>query len=329
MECAEHMKAVTYAEYGSADVLHVDDVEQPAPKDDEILVRVRAASINALDLHSMRGTPFLARLAFGLRKPKTGRIGVDVSGVVEGVGKGVTQFRSGDEVFGVCRGAFAEYVCGPESRFVNKPANVSFEQAAAVPIAAITVLQGLRDKGKVHAGQKVLISGAGGGVGTFAVQIAKVFGAEVTAVTRTANIEKLRAIGADHVIDYTRDDFTKRSERYDLVFDVGVNRSVSDLKRALTTKGTWLFVGGPGSGSMLRSMGVVFRALAQSPFVSQNFRIVPARATKDDLNVLREFLEAGKIKPVIDRTYRLADVAEAMRHLASGTVCGKLVITVP
>src|SRR4029079_7802587 len=327
MACAERMKAITYSENGSADVLRVDEIERPVPKDNEVLIRIRAASINALDLHLMRGIPVPASIA-RLWRPKLGRPGVDVAGQVEAVGKTVTQFVPGDQVFGVSRGAFAEYVCGVETRFVSKPANVSFEQAAAVPIAAITALQGLRDKGRVQAGQKVLINGAGGGVGTFAVQIAKLFGAEVTAVTRTNNVERVRALGADHVIDYNRDDFTKGSKRYDVIFDLAVKNSVSDLKRALTKNGTWLFVGGVTAGSMLRPFGVLLKALAQSPFISQKFLLVPARANKDDLNVLRGYLDTGTVIPLIDRTYPLTDTANAMRHFASGTVCGKVVITV-
>lgn len=320
------MKAITYSQHGSADVLHVDEIERPVPKDDEVLIRVHAASINALDKHLMRGIPLPAPIA-RLRRVKVRQPGVDVSGQIEAVGKMVTQFRPGDEVFGVARGSFAEYVCGVESRFVSKPANVSFEQAAAVPIAAITALQGLRDKGKVQEGQRVLINGAGGGVGTFAVQIAKLFGADVTAVTRTSNVERVRAIGADHVIDYNREDFTKGGQRYDVIFDLAVNNSVSDLKRALTKNGTWLFVGGVTAGSILRPFGVLLKALVQSPFVSQNFLLVPARANKDDLNVLRGYLETGAVTPLIDSTYPLADVADAMRHFAGGSVCGKVVIT--
>jgi NADPH:quinone reductase and related Zn-dependent oxidoreductases len=262
-----------------------------------------------------------------LRKPKIGRLGVDVAGVVEAAGKAVTQFHPGDEVFGVCRGAYAEYACGPASQLVSKPHNVSFEQAAAVPVAGITALQGLRDRAKVEAGQKVVINGAGGGVGTFAVQIAKAMRAEVTGVTRTSNVDTIRAIGADRVVDYTRENFTKRSERFDVIFDVGLTHSVAELKRALTKSGTCVFVGGPTGGSMFSSFVVVLKALAQSPFISQSFKIVPARANKEDLDVLREFLAAEQIKPVIDTTYPLSELAEAMRHFADGSVCGKIVIT--
>lgn len=323
------MKAASYTEYGSADVVRLKDVERPEPTDDEVLIRVCAASVNAYDCHFMHGEPRAMRLATGLRRPKDGRLGVDVAGRVETAGKNVTEFKPGDEVFGVSRGAFAEYACPSASRLALKPANVSFEQAAATPIAGITALQGLRDKGEIKPGQKVLINGAGGGVGTFAVQIAKLLGAEVTAVTSTKNLELVRSLGADHTVDYTREDFTRAGKRYDAILDMGANRSWSDIRRSLTSDGKWLFVGAVASRGWLRPLGTLVKALAQSPFVSQKVQLVPARVTRDDLVVMSEFLEAGKIKPAIEKTYSLADVAQALRHVEEGLARGKVVITIP
>jgi NADPH:quinone reductase-like Zn-dependent oxidoreductase len=323
------MKAASYTEYGSADVVRLKDVERPVPKDDEVLIRVCAASVNAYDCHFMHGEPRAMRLATGLRRPKDGRLGVDVAGRVETAGKNVTEFKPGDEVFGVSRGAFAEYACPSASRVALKPLNVSFEQAAATPIAGITALQGLRDKGEIKPGQKVLINGAGGGVGTFAVQIAKLLGAEVTAVTSTKNLELVRSLGADHTVDYTREDFTSAGKRYDAILDVGANHSWSDIRRSLTNDGKWLFVGAVASRGWLRPLGTLVKALAQSPFVSQKVQLVPARVTRDDLVVMSEFLKAGKIKPAIEKTYSLADVAHALRHVEQGHARGKVVITIP
>jgi len=245
------MRAIRYSEYGSPDVLRVMELEKPAPKDDEILVRIRAASVNPLDWHFMRGTPYFIRIGGGLRRPKTGRLGVDAAGQVEAVGKNVTSFRPGDEVFGACKGAFAEYACASESRVVGKPANLTFEQSAAVPVAALTALQALRDRGQVRPGQKVLINGAAGGVGTFAVQIARTLGAEVTGVCSTKNVEMVRSIGANHVVDYTQADFTKSGQRYDLILDSAGNHSLTACRRALTTEGTLVMVGGPDNGRWL------------------------------------------------------------------------------
>ncbi len=322
------MKAASYTEYGSADVVRLTDVERPVPTDDEVLIRVCAASVNAYDCHFMHGEPRAMRLATGLRRPKDGRLGVDVAGRVETVGKNVTEFKPGDEVFGVSRGAFAEYACPSASRLALKPLNVSFEQAAATPIAGCTALQALRDKGQIKPGQKVLINGAGGGVGTFAVQIAKLLGAEVTAVTSTKNLELVRSLGADHTVDYTREDFTRAGKRYDAILELGANHSWSDIRRSLTSDGKWLFVGAVATRGWLRPLGTLVKALAQSPFVSQKIQLVPARVTRDDLVVMSEFLEAGKIEPAIEKTYSLADVAQALRHVEQGHAGGKVVITI-
>jgi len=280
-----------------------------------------------MDRHFMRGEPYLMRMMTGLRKPKIARLGVDVAGTVETVGMNVTEFRAGDEVFGVCRGTFAEYGCGSETRFANKPSNVSFEQAAAVPVAAVTALQGLRDKGKIQPGQRVLVNGAGGGVGTFAVQFARLFGAEVTAVTSTRNLEMVRGIGANHVVDYTQEDFTRNGERYDVIFDLAANHPLSDLTRALTDGGAWLPVGAVTKGGWLRPLTSLLKAAVRSLFVSQKVLVVSGRVNKDDLLVLKRFLEEGKVTPVIDRRYQLRDVPEAMRYLEEGRVGGKIVIT--
>jgi len=322
------MKAVSCTEYGSADVVRLTEVDRPVPKDDEVLIRVCAASVNALDYHSMHGQPSAMRLATGLRKPKDSRLGVDLAGRVEAVGKSVTQFNPGDEVFGVGRGAFAEYTCAAVSRLALKPPSISFEQAAAIPVAGITALQGLRDRGEIKPGQKVLINGAGGGVGTFAVQIAKTLGANVTAVTSTKNLDMVRSLGADFVIDYLRDDFTKSGQRYDAILDMGATHSWPDIRRALTSDGRWLLVGAVTSEGWLRPMGTLLKAIAQSPFVSQKSRIVPARVTAGDLVVMGGYVEAGKIKPEIEKTYSLADAAHALRHVEEGRARGKVVITI-
>ncbi len=321
------MKAIIYTEYGPADVLRFVEVAKPSPRDDEVLIRVRAASVNPLDWHFMRGMPYLVRMYTGLRKPKTGRLGVDLAGQVEAVGKNVTQFQPGDEVFGTCRGAFGEHVCASEGALVLKPANLTFEQAAAVPVAATSALQGLRDKGKIQRGQKVLINGAAGGVGTFAVQIAKVFGAEVTGVCSTRNMEMVRSIGAHHVMDYTKEDFTKSAQRYDLIFDSAGNHSLSDCRRALTAEGTLVLVGGPDEGRWLAPLTGPLRAVVLSQFVSQKLLPFLAHLSKDDLIVMRDLLEAGKVVPVIDRSYPLSDVPDAIRYLEEGHARGKVVIT--
>jgi len=322
------MKAVVYRSYGAPDVLGLEEIEKPAAGDDQVLVKVRAASVNPLDWHYMRGTPYLVRMGTGLRRPKDARLGVDVAGQVETVGRNVTRFRPGDEVFGVARGAFAEYVSASETKLALKPANLTFERAAAVPIAAFTALQGLRDKGRIQPGQKVLINGAAGGVGTFAVQIAKAFGAEVTGVCSTRNVEMVRSIGADHVIDYTRGDFTRSGPSYDLILDSVGNHSLSDLRRVLTPEGTLVLVGGPDKGHWLGPLADVLEAVVLSRFVSQKILPFLAHSSKDDLIVMKELLETGKVTPVIDRSYSLRDVPEAIRYLEEGHARGKVVIAV-
>ena len=321
------MKAIVYTEYGPPEVLQFTEVAKPTPKDDEVLIRIHAASLNPLDWHFMRGSPYAMRIAAGLRRPKVTRLGVDVSGQVEAVGRNVPQFQPGDAVFGTCRGAFAEYGCASAGALVLKPANITFEQAAAVPVAAISALQGLRDKGQLQRGQKVLINGAAGGVGTFAVQIAKVFGADVTGVCSTRNRDMVRTIGARHVIDYTAEDFTRSGQRYDLIFDTVGNHSLSDCRRALTPGGTLVLVGGPDKGRWLGPLTGMLKAAVLSRFVSQKLLPFLAHLSKDDLIVMRELLEAGKVAPVIDRTYPLSEVPNAIRYLEEGHARGKVVIT--
>ena len=321
------MKAIVYCDYGSPDVLKVEDIEKPAPGDDQVLVRVRAASVNPLDWHYMRGTPYFMRLGAGLRKPKVTRLGVDFAGTVEAVGRNVNRFKPGDEVFGGRTGAFAQYVLVREDRAVAlKPANLTFEQAASVGVAAITALQGLRDKGQIQPGQKVLINGASGGVGTFAVQIAKSLGADVTGVCSTRNVDMVRSIGADHVIDYTKEDFTKSAERYDLILDNVGNHSLLESRRVLNPKGKYIMVGGP-AGRWIDPLPRAISALVLSRFVSQDIRLFLADLNQADLNILRDLMQAGKVTPVIDRRYRLTDVPEAIRYLEQGHARGKVVIT--
>ncbi|HEU5248282.1 MAG TPA: NAD(P)-dependent alcohol dehydrogenase [Candidatus Udaeobacter sp.] len=325
------MKAVVYCDYGSPDVLKLEDVEKPSPGDDELLIKVHAASVNPLDWHRMRGTPYLMRKDAGLRKPKATRLGVDFAGTVEAVGKSVTQFKPGDEVFGGRTGAFAQYVCVRESRAVaRKPSSVSFEEAASVPIAGITALQSLRDKGKVEAGQKVLINGASGGVGTFAVQIAKSFGADVTGVCSTRNLDLVRSIGADHVIDYTKEDFTQGERRYDVIFDNVANRWMSECLRVLKPKGIYVVIGGGSANEqgLIGAMAKPIKAKLLSPFVSQKIGTMLAELNQKDLNFLAEMMQSGQMKPVIDRTYKLSEVPDAVRYLEQGHARGKVVIAV-
>jgi NADPH:quinone reductase-like Zn-dependent oxidoreductase len=321
------MRAIVYHEYGSPDVLELRDIDEPVVTDDGVLVRVHAASVNPYDWHFMRGTPYLVRLMAGLTKPKTARLGVDVAGVVEAVGSNVKQFRAGDEVFGSSKGAFAEHVCTSERALVLKPANVTFEQAAAVPVAAFTALQGLRDKGRIQRGHKVLINGAAGGVGTFAVQIAKWFGADVTGVCSTRNVDMVRSIGADHVIDYTQEDFTHSGQRYDLMFDAAGNHSLSDNRRVLESRGTLVMVGGSPKGNWLGPLLPALEAIVISRFVGHTLALLLAKGSKEDLIILRGLLEAGTVTPVIDRTYPLSEVPEAIRYLEQGHARGKVVIT--
>ena len=324
------MKAIVHCEYGGPEVLTLVDVEKPAPADNQVLVKVRAASVNPLDL-TIRG-PLLLRPMFGMRKPKDTRLGVDYAGTVEAVGKNVTQFKPGDEVFGGKNGAIAEYVCVLADRsVVLKPANMTFEQAASVPVAAITALQGLRDKGKIRAGQKVLINGASGGVGTFAVQIAKSFGAEVTGVCSTRNVDLVRSIGADRVIDYTKEDFTKTDQRYDLIFDLVGNHSFSERRRILNPNGICVMagVGGAGwhDGMGMRLVGEL-NAYVRSRFVNEKFVAYIAEFNKKDMMVLADLMQGGKLTPVIDKTYKLSETPEALRYLETGHARGKVVINV-
>jgi NADPH:quinone reductase-like Zn-dependent oxidoreductase len=336
------MKAVVYSRYGPPDVLQINEVEKPVPQDNEVLLKVCAASVNPLDEGLMKGG---GRLVTGLLQPKGVRLGVDVAGKVEAVGRSVTQFKLGDAVFGACirdlqasalrvwipQGGFAEYACANESALVMKPDNVTFEQAAAAPVAAFTALQGLRlgglgDEGQFQPGQKVLINGAAGGVGTFAVQIAKSFGAEVTGVSSTRNVDMVRSIGADHIIDYTHENFTKSDQRYNLIFDCIGNHSLSACRRVLNPKGTYVMVGERSGRGMLGILSRLVAALVLSRFVDQKLVTFLARPKKEDLTIMRELMAAGKVKPVIDRRYGLSEVSEAIRYLAKGHARGKVVI---
>jgi NADPH:quinone reductase-like Zn-dependent oxidoreductase len=322
------MKAIVYCDYGAPDVLRLETIAKPVCADDQVLIRVRAASVNPLEWHYMRGTPYVGRvMGMGLRKPKVTRLGVDVAGQVEAAGPKVAQFKPGDEVFGSARGALAEYVCSSEAGLVLKPDNVTFEQAASVPVAAVTALQGLRDKGKVTPGQRVLINGASGGVGTFAVQIAKALGAHVTGVCSTRNVEMVRSLGADRVIDYTREDFTKSEARYDVILDMVASHSFLESRRVLNPGGIYVLVGGP-SGRWIAPLDRAIAAKVLSWFVSQRMAMMLANLNKDDLGVLRDFMQAGKVKPVVDRTYTLNQVPEALRYLEAGHARGKVVIAV-
>jgi NADPH:quinone reductase-like Zn-dependent oxidoreductase len=322
------MKAIVYRCYGGTDVLKLEQIAKPTPADDRVLVKVHAASVNPLDWHYMQGKPYIMRPMAGVGKPDSILMGADFAGIVEAVGKNVTRFKPGDEVFGDRDGAFGEYVSARENgAMALKPRNISMEQAAAVPIAGITALQALRDKGKVQPGQKVLINGASGGVGTFAVQIAKSYGADVTGVCSTRNVEMVRSIGADHVIDYTKEDFTKGSVRYDLIIDNVGNHTLSELRRVLTPKGSLVSVGGPSDNRWLGPLTTSIDAYFVSPFVTQKLVFMLADANQDDLNVLRILIEAGKLAPVIDRHYKLAETPQAIAYLEQGHARGKIVIT--
>jgi NADPH:quinone reductase-like Zn-dependent oxidoreductase len=322
------MQAIVSSKYGSPDQLELIETDKPALDPDGVLVRVHAASVNPYDWHEMRGDPYFGRLmGLGLRKPNHPGRGLDAAGQVEAVGENVTELRPGDEVFGTSHGSFAEYVCGPELKFASKPARLSFAEAAAIPVAGVTALLALRDRGELQAGQKVLINGAAGGVGTFAVQIAKALGAEVTGVCSTRNLELVRSIGADHVVDYTVDDFTRNGQQYDLILDTVGNRSFRDLRRATTAKGTIVVAGG-GGGKLFGPITQIVRALVLSPLVSQSVRVVMGNVGKDDLVFLKGLVDEGKVTPVIDRTYPLSETAEAVRYLEARHARGKVVITV-
>jgi NADPH:quinone reductase-like Zn-dependent oxidoreductase len=324
------MKAIVYCDYGLTN-LKLEDVEKPTPNDDQILIKVRAASVNPYDWHFVEGTPKIMRvMGVGLRKPKDTRLGVDFAGTVEAVGKNVTQFKPGDDVFGGKGGAFAEYVCRrAQGAVALKPVNITFEQAAAVNIAGITALQALRDKAKVQPGQKVLINGASGGVGTFAVQIAKSFGADVTGVCSTRNVDLVRSLGADHVIDYTKEDFAKGAERYDVILDNVPNHSLSECRHILSPKGKYVMIGGggPNDSRWVGPFGRVIHALILSPFFSQEMGMMMADPSQKDLTVLGDMMQSGKVKAIIDRTYKLSEVPAAIAYLEQGHARGKVVIT--
>ncbi len=318
------MKAIVYTKYGSPDVLQLKDVEKPTPNDNEVLIKIHAASVNAYDWHFLTADIFLIRLmGGGLLKPKNTRLGADIAGRVEAVGRNVKQFQPDDEVFGMVRGGFAEYACAPENALALKPANSSFEEAAAVPMAAVTALQGLRDTGQIQPGQKVLINGASGGVGTFAVQIAKSFGAQVTAVCSTRNLDQARSLGADHVIDYTKEDFTQSEQQYDLILAANGYHSLSAYQRALAPKGIYVMAGG--------TMAQIFQAMLLGSWMSKSggkkMGGVSAKSSQKDLVILKGLVEAGKVVPVIDRRYPLSETAEALRYLGEGHARGKIVIT--
>lgn len=322
------MKAIVQDSYGSADVLRLRDVATPVPGDDDVLIRVRAAGVDQGVWHLMTGLPYLTRaFGYGLKKPKNGIRGRDVAGVVEVTGKNIAGFRPGDEVYGTCEGSFAEYVCAQEARLAPKPANLSFAQAAAVPISAGTALQGLRDSGRLQSGQDVLVIGAAGGVGTYAVQLAKAFGAHVTGVCSTGKTDLVRSIGADDVIDYRREDFADAGKQYDLILDTAGNRPLSVLRRALKPRGTLVIVGGEGGGKWTGGFERALRAAALSPFVGQQLKGLIASERTEDLRFLTGLIEAGKVRPVIDRTYALADAPAAIGHLRDGSARGKIVIT--
>jgi NADPH:quinone reductase-like Zn-dependent oxidoreductase len=323
------MKAIVRHRYGPPEVLELQEIDKPSFKDDEVLVRIRATSVNPADWHSMTGTPYIARLAFGLTKPKPRRLGIDFAGTVEAAGRNVKQFQPGDDVFGATSEAFAEYVCVAEDGpVVPKPVSLTFEQAASVPVAALTALQGLRDHGHIQHGQKVLINGASGGVGTFAVQIAKSFGAEVTGVCSTRNVDVVRSIGADHVIDYTHEDFTRSDHRYDLMIDIAGNRSWSECKRVLNPQAILVVVGGPKTNRLIGPLGHLAGVRLAASRSSQKVALFVTKVNKPDMVVLQDLLEAGRVRPVIDRCHELSDVADALRYLGEGHAQGKIVIAV-
>ena len=322
------MKAIVYHKYGSSKVLKLQEVDIPKVGDDEVLLKVHVVAINPFDWHMMRGTPYFMRLQTGLFKPKNSRLGNDLSGRIEAVGKNVTEFQRGEEVFGGSNGALSEYVCASPNALIQKLSNLTFEQAAALPVAGLTALQGLRDKGQLQPGQKVLIHGASGGVGTFAVQIAKSFGAEVTGVCSTRNVELIRSIGADHVIDYSQEDFTRSGLRYDLIFDAVGDHTLLELRRVLEPGGRLVMVGGGKLGRLgLGFLINLLETLVLSLFVSQKLSVMVAKRKKTDLATLNELVAAGRITPVIDRSYSISETADAIKYLETGRARGKIVIT--
>lgn len=323
------MKAIVIRDYGPPDTLRLVEIGKPEPADDEVLVKVHAASVNALDWRLARGEPYVIRIATGVWRPKSKGVGVDLAGRVEAVGRLVTRFRPGDEVFGARErgGAFAEYACAHDNELAPRPQRLTFEQAAAIPVAGLTALQGLRRDGRIEAGQKVLIHGAAGGVGTFAVQIAKALGAHVTGVCSTRNVEVVRSLGADAVIDYTREDFTRGAHRYDLVLDVAGTRPLSAIRRVMQPKGTYVVVGGPG-GRWIGPLGSLGKAVLSSPFSSRRLVATMSKGSKDDLLALKDLVDSGKVTPVIDRRYALAEVPEAIRYVEQGHPGGKVVIAI-
>jgi len=319
------MRAMVYRRYGEPDVLELEEVEKPTPGDEEVVLRVCAAALNPLDWRIMKGKPYFFRLFFGLRKPRRGRPGVDVAGVVEQVGRNVKSFKAGDAVFGMGKGGLAEYACAPEAKLTRRPANVTFEQAAALGVAGLTALQGLR-KGKVQTGQKVLVNGAAGGCGTFAVQIAKWMGAEVTGVCSTSNLEMVRSIGADQAIDYTQEDFTRKTERYDVIFDCMGNHAPSEVKQILAPEGICVTIGGPRKITFFGLLSGMIRVLLISAFGKQKFVSLLARANRPDLELLGQLTAAGTIRPVIDRRYPLGEGRQALRYLETGHARGKVLV---
>ena len=324
------MKAIVYHEYGSADVLRLEEIEKPSPGDKEVLIRIRAASVNPYDWHFMRGTPGFFRLFIGIGKPRSPRLGADVAGEVEAVGKNVPEFKPGDAVFGMCRGAFAEYACARPSSLALKAESVTFEQAASIPIAGVTALQALRDKARARPGQRVLINGAAGGVGTFAVQIAKWMGTEVTGVCSARNVELVRSLGADHVVDYAREDFTKGSQRYDAILDCVGNHPFPECRRAMTPRGIHIGIGAGGPDTTMETiLGGMIKNMAMSWFVSQRVSGMIAKVNTAGLDAIGELMVAGRVSPVLDRKYELNKVPEAIRYVEQGHARGKVVITVP
>jgi NADPH:quinone reductase-like Zn-dependent oxidoreductase len=323
------MKAIVYQQYGPPEVLSLKEIDKPVPAQGEVLVRVRAASVNPYDWHFLRGTPSFIRLLTGIRKPKSPRLGSDGAGVVEAVGSGVTRLKPGDEVFGSCKGSFAEYACAKEKDLALKPAGVSFEQAASLPIAAVTALQGLRDCAKLEAEQTILINGAAGGVGTYAVQLARSMGAQVTGVGSTRNVELIRSLGAERVIDYTKEDFARSGQRWDAVFDLVGNRTLAELRSVLQPKGVFVSCGGGGPDKKASELsGVMFGKMLIAPFVSQRMTGVLAKINTADLDALGGMVATGKLVPVLDRSYPLAETADAIRYVETGHARGKVIIDV-